>query len=133
MTLKPKEKTLALSLWTLILIVAGLWYFWPSPETFAPAPVVIQLSPELKPILQRVSVVSRSPGSIEISLTPKAGYLKQLRGDTRLIQLGFELQGPGRGRYQGALSWQIKDTSSRALLKNPTHIKPEKIRLFIAH
>jgi len=133
MNLKPKEKTLALSLWSIILIVAALWYFWPSPRTFAPAPVTFELSPELKPILQRVSVVSRSPSSIEISLTPRANYLKQLRGDTRLIQLGFELQGPGRGRYQGALSWHIKDTSSRALLQNPTHLKPQKIRLFIAH
>ena len=129
-----REKQFFYSLWALILIGVGIWYF-KSQATLRQQPdVSVSFAEELSPIFVKATLHSKDNSLHELKLYVRDSYLNKIRSKSHL-KIGYRLQSKGSAEYVGATQCDISPDhpETSVSLINPERLKTHVIHLFLAH
>jgi hypothetical protein len=133
--MRKGEKALFYTLWALIILATGLWKFWPTgisgPSVPKPA---VALRKDLHRLIASAEVTEVAAGHFLLTLNVSRAYQRLLKGEDKLIQVGYQLL---RGRtllYASAVAVRVESSEKEIMvtLPNPERVSPHIIQLYLA-
>lgn len=137
----PRERVLLYSIWSVIALIALLYFFWPKNFSRPSASISVRVAPELRVWFQDQAQAVAVQAAVRVLFHYQNKSLEALR-HVPIVQLGYDL---GREReilFRGTQAWrpaesvpasvssQVKETE--ILFPNPNGLNPQWIRVYFA-
>lgn len=104
-TEKRSERALFFSLWTVLILGAAIWYFYPSSRpTARDGSPEVTIAPEMKSWFSEARLALFEPPRYTVRLTPTPQYLKTLKGEKRTIHLSYRLVSKDNNAQSGLVA-----------------------------
>ena len=132
---KKKKKALFVTMWLILLLGFGLWWFSKRDFRIAYAPPKLHLTSDLESLFDQAWIEEVRPTKITVRLRLTDGYRQRLGNENSQLNIGFEMRGGNstikRGSAPCLVTREINGTSVQ--LENPDRVSPREIHLYLAH